>query len=199
MVDVLVQTPNLDVFGGPTSLEVSTDFGKPGIRGPIFWVGSGLPDVVLSPSQKAQVNINDFFINNGNVNSVDYSWLYKRVQSIGGEGAVWEEVLRLNQQQYSTKDLVPFEDGVGELEILLTDITQDNSSAVGFLDRFIIRNSFENAAANPVASSFTYSIITGSDSKKYLKIIFKAVVFNGTAWSNLESSHNVHTFVSYLV
>jgi hypothetical protein len=198
MVDVLVQTPNLDVFGGPTSLQVSTDFGKPGIRGPIFWVGNGLPDVVLSPSQKTQVRINDFFISNGS-NPENYSWLYKRVQSIGGEGAVWEEVLRLNQQQYSTKDLVTFESGVGELEILLTNITMDNSSAIGFLDRFIIRNSFENAAANPVASSFTYSVITGTDNKKYLKIIFKAVVFNGTTWSNLESSHNIHTFVSYLV
>jgi hypothetical protein len=198
MVDVLVQTPNLDVFGGPTSLEVSTDFGKPGIRGPIFWVGNGLPDVVLSVSQKAQVNINDFFIHNGS-NPQDYSWLYKRVQSIGGEGAVWEKVLRLNQQQYSTRDLIPFESGEGRLDILLTEITMDNPSVAGFLDRFIIRNSFENVAGNPVASSFTYSVITGSDDKKYLRVIFKAVAFNGTTWSNLGSSHNVHTFVSYLV
>ena len=197
MVDVLVETPSLDVFGGPNSIEVSTDFGKPGIRGPIFWVGNGLPDVVLSVSQKAQVNINDFFINTGS-NSVDYSWLYKRVQTIGGEGATWEKVLRLNQQQYSTKDLLLFTAGSGTLDILLDDITSDSSSAIGFLDRFIIRSSFENAAGNPVASSFTYGLAT-KDGEEYLRIVFKAVSFNGTTWSNLEASHNVHTFVSYLV
>jgi hypothetical protein len=198
MVDALIETPNLDVFGGPTSIEVSTDFGKPGIRGPIFWVGNGLPDVVLSVSQKAQVNINDFFINSGS-NSVDYSWLYKRVQAIGGEGAVWEKVLRLNQQQYSTKDLIFFTNGEGEdLDILLDDITKDSSSTIGFLDRFIIRSSFENAAGNPVASSFTYSIEL-KDGEEYLRIVFKAASFNGTTWSNLQASHNVHTFVSYLV
>jgi hypothetical protein len=198
MVDVLVQTPNLDVFGGPTSLEVSTDFGKPGIRGPIFWVGNGLPDVVLSVSQKAQVNINDFFIHNGS-NPKDYSWLYKRVQSIGGEGAVWEKVLRLNQQQYSVRQVVDFTNGLGNLDILITDITEDNSSSTGFFDRFIIRGSFENDEINPVASSFTYGPHTDSSGLKYLRITFKAVELDGTTWKNLESTHKVHAFVSYLV
>jgi hypothetical protein len=198
MVNVPVVTPNLDVFGGPSVVEVSTDFGKPGIRGPIFWVGNGNPDSVLTTSQKAQVNINDFFINNGS-NPVDYSWLYKRVQSIGGTGAIWEKVLRLNQQQYSVKTTVSFASGVGVLDILLTNITDDDPSETNFINRFIIRSSFENAEENAVASSFRYSIVTKPDTKKYLRITFKAVELDGSTWVNLEASHNVHAFVSYLV
>jgi hypothetical protein len=198
MVNVPVVTPNLDVFGGPSVVEVSTDFGKPGIRGPIFWVGNGNPDSVLTTSQKAQVNINDFFINNGS-NPVDYSWLYKRVQSIGGTGAIWEKVLRLNQQQYSVKTTVSFASGIGILDILLTNITDDDSSETNFINRFIIRSSFENAEENPVASSFRYSIVTKPDNLKYLRITLKAVELDGSTWVNLEASHNVHAFVSYLV
>jgi hypothetical protein len=198
MVDVPVVTPDLDVFGGPSSVNVSTDFGKPGIRGPIFWVGNGTPDSSLSDTQKAQVNINDFFISRS-TDPLYYSWLYKRVQSIGGTGAIWEEVLRLNQQQYSVKTAVSFSSGIGLLDILLTNITRDDSSQTNFINRFIIRNSFENVEANPVASSFTYSIVTKLDTKEYLRITLKAVELDGTTWTNLESSHNVHAFVSYLV
>jgi hypothetical protein len=151
MVDVILSTQDLDVFGGPSSINVSTDFGKPGIRGPIFWVGNGDPDSSLTTNQKAQVNINDFFINNGS-NPVDYSWLYKRVQSIGGDGAIWEKVLRLNQQQYSVKTTVPFSSGIGNLDILLTNITRDDSSQTNFINRFIIRSRSLSKVIKPLRS-----------------------------------------------
>jgi hypothetical protein len=195
MVDVVLQTPDLDVFGGPSSIDVSTDFGKPGIRGPIFWVGDKSPDVFFSASQLAQVNINDFFISTS-FDPQFYSWLYKRVPAIGAAGARWEKVLRLNPQQYSSKEIVEFSvDGVGILDIPLTKITTDNPSAINFINRFIIRNSFENTAGNPVASSFTFSIHQNTT----LRIIINAVAFNGTDWVKLAGTHKVHNFVSYLV
>ena len=196
MVDVVIQTPDLDVFGGPTSVNVSTDFGKPGIRGPIFWVGNKSPEAFFSPSQLSQVNINDFFISTRSDPDF-YSWLYKRVPAIGAAGASWEKVLRLNQQQYSIKEVVEFTDGVGTLKVRLIDVTTDSSSPVNFAERFIIRNSFENSSSFPVASSFTYNIqpLSGVD---YINIILNAVSFNGSEWNKLQGSHMVHSFVSYL-
>jgi hypothetical protein len=194
MVDVILQTPNLDVFGGPTSIDVSTDFGKPGIRGPIFWVGDKSPDVFFSVNQLSQVNINDFFISTS-PDPEFYGWLYKRVPAIGAAGARWEKILSLDPQQYSSKELVEFDvNGIGTLDIPLTKITTDSPSIISFIDRFIIRNSFENAAGNPVASSFTFSIHQNTN----LRIVINAVAFNGTDWVKLVGTHKVHNFVSYL-
>jgi hypothetical protein len=199
MVDVIIQTPTLDVFGGPASIDVSTDFGKPGLRGPIFWVGDKSPEAFFSISQLAQVNINDFFISTSPDPEL-YGWLYKRVPFFGVEGSRWEKVLSLDPQQHSSKDIVTFIEGVGILDILLTKITMDDPSIVNFGDRFIIRNNFENSAARPIASSFTYSIIESVvPDIYYLRIVFNAADFDGTSWNKLEGSHNVHSFVSYLV
>lgn len=194
MVDVVVQTPDLDVFGGPTSLDVSTDFGKPGIRGPIFWVGDKSPDAFFSPSQLSQVNINDFFISSS-PDPEFYGWLYKRVPAIGAAGAKWEKTLSLDPQQYSSKEIVEFDvDGEGTLDIPLAKITTDSPLITNFINRFIIRNSFENTAGNPVASSFTFSIYQNTS----LRIILNAVTFDGTDWVKLVGTHKVHNFVSYL-
>ena len=199
MVDAIITTPTLDVFGGPTSIDVSTDFGKPGLRGPIFWVGDRSPETFFSPSQLEQVKINDFFISTSNEPEL-YSWLYKRVPFFGVEGFRWEKVLRLNPQQYSSKDIVEFIEGEGTVKILLTNITTDDPSIVNFANRFIIRNNFENSAGRPIASSFTYSIVEDLlPDIYYLQIVFNAADFNGSSWSKLEGSHNVHSFVSYLV
>jgi len=198
MIDVIIQTPELDVFGGPSSIDVSTDFGKPGLRGPIFWVGDKSPEAFFSPSQIAQVNINDFYISTKSDPDL-YSWLYKRVPAIGVQGASWEKVLRLNQQQYSVKSLVDFDNGVSEppLLIRLSDVTTASPLPLDFAQNFIIRNSFENSSGFPVASSFTYSVepILGVD---YIKIILNAVSFDGSEWNKLQGSHMVHSFVSYL-
>jgi hypothetical protein len=194
MVNVLVETPDLDVFGGPTSIEVSTDFGKPGIRGPIFWVGDRSPEDFFLPSQKAQVRINDFFIST-NSEPEFYSWLYKRVPAVGVEGARWETVLRLSPQQYSFKHIVVFNDGAGTLRIDLDQITKDNPLTTNFVNKFIIRSSFENDSDLPVASSFTYSI----EQNTKLKIDFNAIAFDGSDWVGLQETHKIHIFVSYLV
>ena len=199
MVDVIIQTPTLDVFGGPASVDVSTDFGKPGQRGPIFWVGDRTPETFFSVSQLAQVNINDYFISTSS-DPESYSWLYKLVPFFGVDGVRWEKVLRLSPQQYSSKDIVTFIEGVGILDILITNITTDDPSTVNFGEKFIIRNNFENSAARPISSSFTYSIIESVvPGIYYLRIVFNAADFNGTEWNRLEGSHNVHSFVSYLV
>jgi hypothetical protein len=198
MVNVVLQTVDLDVFGGPTSLNVSTDFGKAGVRGTRVWVGNGAPETELTTQD---VNLYDLFINTNSFNEY-YSWLYQYVPSIGSPA--WERVLKLNPSQYSSINLINFDEGTAILNIPMANITTDTTLTTS---QFIIRSSFENGAYNgttpaestgsPIASSFTYGIpiISGV---RYLQIVFKAAAFDGTDWSGLEGSHKVHTFVSYL-
>ena len=188
MVDIVLQTPELDVFGGPTSLNVSTDFGKTGERGTRTWVGNGDPLITLATQD---VKLYDLYINTNSSPDV-YGWLYQYIPNIGSP--IWQQVLRLNPQQYSVISSIFFDDGEGTLVIPVSVITRDANPQA---NRFIIRNSFENSLGEPVASSFTYDVgpVLGTNS---ISIVLKAVAFDGSDWNNLQGSHKVHSFVSYL-
>jgi hypothetical protein len=188
MVDIVLQTPELDVFGGPASLNVSTDFGKTGERGTRTWVGNGDPLLTLV---NQDIKLYDLYINTNSSPDV-YGWLYQYIPNVGSP--TWEQVLRLNPQQYSAISSVPFDDGEGTLNIPVSVITRDASPQTS---GFIIRNSFENSSGYPVASSFTYDVkdIIGV---KYISIVLNAAAFDGSDWNSLQGSHKVHSFVSYL-
>jgi len=198
MADIVLQTTDLDVFGGPTSLNVSTDFGKTGERGTRTWVGKGDPAEILTTQD---VKLYDLYINTDNFDDF-YSWLYQYVPNIGSPA--WERVLKLNQQQYSSINLVNFDQGSAVLNIPMSNITKDTTLTTS---RFIIRYSFKNgiydeetpidSTGSPIASSFTYGIpiISGV---RYLQIVFKGALFDGTDWSSLSGDYEVHTFISYL-
>jgi hypothetical protein len=188
VVDYVLETVDLDVFGGPTSLDVSTDFGKAGQRGTRVWVGTGPPEITLTTQDIA---LYDLYINTNTVDEY-YSWLYQYVPEVGNPA--WRRVLKLNPQQNSKISLVSFDGGEGTLDIPLSTITEDTAVTA---DKFIIRFNLENAAGNPVASSFTYSIQTIL-SVKYLRIVINGAAWDGTDWTSLNGSHKVHTFISYL-
>jgi hypothetical protein len=188
VVDYVLETVDLDVFGGPTSLDVSTDFGKAGVRGTRVWVGTGPPELTLTTQDIA---LYDLYINTNTVDQY-YSWLYQYVPEVGNPA--WRRVLKLNPQQNSKISLVSFDGGEGTLDIPLSTITEDTAVTA---DKFIIRFNLENAIGNPVASSFTYSIETILG-VKYLRIVINGAAWDGTDWTGLSGSHKVHTFISYL-
>jgi hypothetical protein len=198
MAEIVLQTVDLDVFGGPTSLNVSTDFGKAGERGTRTWVGNGDPAQVLTTQD---VKLYDLYINTDDFDNF-YSWLYQYVPNIGSP--TWERVLKLNQQQYSSINLIQFDAGTAVLNIPMSNITKDTALTT---DKFIIRYNFKNGVYNetdpseslgsPIATSFSYGIpiISGV---RYLQIVFKGALFDGTDWNSLSGSQEVHTFISYL-
>lgn len=188
MVDYVLNTVDLDVFGGPTSLDVSTDFGKTGDRGTRVWVGTGSPENTLTTQDIA---LYDLYINTNTVDNY-YSWLYQYVPEVGNP--TWTRVLKMNPQQNSKISLATFTDGFADLDIPLSTITADTNVIAS---QFIIRYNIENNAGNAVSTSFTYSIATVLG-VKYLRITIKAIEYSGSAWSSLSGSHKVHTFVSYL-
>lgn len=188
MADYVLITEDLDVFGGPTSLDVSTDFGKAGDRGTRVWVGNGDPAQTLTTQEIA---LYDLYINT-NTSDEYYSWLYQYIPEVGGPA--WARTLQLNPQQNSQISLASFDTGEATLDIPVSIITGDTTVTD---DQFIVRYNLENNAGNPVATSFTYSIETVL-SVKYIRLVIKGAEWDGTDWSLLSGSHKVHTFISYL-
>lgn len=183
MADVVLSTVNLDVFGGPTTVDVSVDFGQTGQRGSRTWVGAGDPSGILA---NQPIQLYDLYIN---TNPIDpfYGWLYQYILEIGSP--TWVRVLRLNPSQYSTQVATTFTAGTGTVTIPISLLTSDSGTTA---DKYTIRYNIENTA--PVATAFTYVVDANN-----IVITIKAASWNGTTWSNLNAvSKDIHLFISYL-
>lgn len=189
MAQTLLSTVDLDVFGGPSTVDVSVDFGKTGDRGSKIWVGNGAPELNLTSSQI--IKIGDLFINTNPVDEY-YTWLYTYTETVGGPQ--WVRVLKLNPSLFSIIETTSFTNGLGTINIPLLNITSDVSISP---EQFTVRYSLENAAGDPVASSFNYSIETILG-VRYLQIRISAVKYSGNAWVDLTGSNTAHFLVSYI-
>jgi hypothetical protein len=91
MVDILLSSDELSVFGGPASIDLNVDIGAQGIRGSYIFTGNGKPtdpDVDFSQEVKAY----DLYINL-KPSDIEYLFLYQ-YGSINGVLS-WSKVLRL--------------------------------------------------------------------------------------------------------
>jgi hypothetical protein len=182
MADIVLATVDIDVYGGPAEIEVSVDFGVAGVRGSRIWAGSGDPEVYLSGQD---IKLYDWYINT-NTSEALYSWMYQYVLEIGSP--VWVPVLQLNPSQFSTIATTTFTAGSTTITIPVASLTTDAGTvAADYMIRYNISNGVE-----PVASSFTYSIISTD-----IVIVITAAKYASATWSDLAGSKDVHLFISY--
>lgn len=181
----IIDTIDLTVFGGPTTLDVSVDFGQQGVRGNKIWAGNGDPSIYLAGQE---IQLNDLYINT-NTAETYYGWLYQYVLEVGSP--VWTPILALNPSQYSAIATTTFTAGSATINIPVSNLT---TSSTVTASKFIIRYNISNA--NQIATGFTYSI-TGTYPSQNISIVIKAASWNGTTWSNLTGSQDVHLFISY--
>lgn len=182
MADIVLSTIDLDVFGGPSVVDVSVDFGQTGTRGTRVWIGQGDPAGVLG---EQDVLLYDLFINTNPIDSF-YGWLYQYVLEVGNP--TWVRVLRLNPSQYSSIEEVTFTAGSGTVAIPIALLTSDSGSVA---TQYRIRYSIEGS--NPVASGFTYTVDASN-----INITLNASELSGGTWTGLGDTRNVHFFISYL-
>lgn len=181
MADILLDTVDLTVFGGPTAVDVSVDFGAEGVRGSKIWSGPGAPEVYLVGQS---IQINDLYINT-NTNDTAYGWLYQYLLQVGNP--TWTKILQLNPSQYSAIATTTFSSGSTTVNVPLAALTSASSP---LLANFVIRMNINNA--NPVASAFVPTI-SGTN----LQLAITAAQYSSGSWGNLTGSKDVHLFISY--
>jgi hypothetical protein len=177
---------DLTVYGGPTAIDLSVDFGTQGNRGSRSWIGSGDPSITLAGQDIA---LYDWYINT-NTSQTYYSWLYQYVTEAGNP--VWTPVLKLNPAQYSTIATTTFTTGSTTITVPVKNLTAINGV---ILSNFVIRYKILNA--NPIADAFTVTL-TGTYPNQNLSIVLNGISYNGSTWSQLTGSQDVHLFISYL-
>jgi len=180
MADVVLSTVNLDVFGGPTSLDVSVDFGQTGTRGGRIWGGTGSPETELAGQD---ILLYDWYLNTVS------GLMFQYIPQAGSPN--WTVAMDITLPQYSAIATSNFSAGstIGQAVITIpkTSITND---AVVTADDFVIRYNIENT--NPIASNFTY-VISGAN----IVITIEAIEYVTGSWTDLAGSKDVHLFISY--
>jgi hypothetical protein len=187
VADIVLDTVDLTVFGGPTTVDVSVDIGESGVRGTRVWSGPGSPSTYVVSTD---LKLYDLYINT-NTGDQYYSWLYQYVLGIGNI-PTWTPLIKMNPSQYSTINSATFSSGNATINIPLSALTTSSSAVVS---NFIIRYNISKNV--PVSSGFTASI-TGTYPSQNLTIAVSGASYSGGTWSNLSGAHDVHLFISYI-
>lgn len=178
MADIVLQTVDLDVFGGPSSLEVAVDFGQTGERGSRIFAGFLGPTIDLVGEDILRY---DWYINNTTGRMFQYT-----IQP-GGNTLAWIEAVNLVLSQYSVISTTSFTAGTTTISIPTNQLTTDSGTVP---DDYVIRYSIEGS--NPISSAFTYTVSGGN-----INITVSAIEYSGGSWSNLSGNKDVHLFITY--
>lgn len=190
MAEVLLTSPELVVFGGPSDVEVQVDFGPKGSRGSKFFAGEGEPSTAPGGTLEGQdIEVNDLYINTSLV-SANYGWLYQYALELSTPA--WIKILKINSSNYHIKESLSFNSsGEASKEIFISAITDEESP---LLADFVTNVNVESVY--PIAFGITQSI-TGAGVNKKLKIDIKALSYQALAWGNLTGSNTVDISVAY--
>lgn len=191
MVDVLVDTEDITVLGGPESISVDLDVGPDGERGSRIFTSVGDPNVV-SIGGNQTFKVFDLCIN-VNPSDPDYQFLYQRINDSGNE--TWEKIFKMTTNQYSEVSLRLFVDGEVEIVLNLLDIVpEDMITSVNASDFAVMHNI--SGSLSPVVSSILVGDIITNGSSRGLPITVKASTFDGSELVPLAGSLSVHLFIS---
>jgi hypothetical protein len=181
--DVLVNTDDIVVLGGPSQIDVSVDVGPQGDRGAKFFVGSGNPNTLTLPETP---QLGDFFVNSSTAS--DYGWLYIYTQTVSNTNS-WEPALKLQPAIYSSNVDATFDsNGLTTIEVLLSDIVSDIT--ITDASRYIVQ-------ITPIHSSpVAVSINTKTVSSGYLNIDLEAVEYFSSTWQNLQGAVSLGVTIS---
>ena len=169
-IEVVLESQEISVLGGPSNIEVQLDTGATGTRGSLVYAGAGLPSASTIPNYSS-VLPGDLYVNIAD--GQNYSWLYQYL--IKPAGATWEPLLALNPVFYNSIREVAFVDGSATISIPLSSITTSFSALTA--NNFSVQLTFENE--NSVSYAISSKQVVSSD----LVITIKAAEFNGTTWS----------------
>lgn len=186
MADVLVDTADLTVLGGPQELIVQTNIGSPGVRGSIIYGVSGVPNNSGNLSGK-DVVAGDWAINYSQEN-VQYGYMYRYT------GVEWETYLPIIPYKYSTTLTATFDSsGVARINSISASFVPGATDAT---DQSGVTISYSIENSNPIASSITVptSFATVQSDRK-IDFSINASELSGSTWSPLTGDKKIHVFI----
>jgi hypothetical protein len=185
MAEVLVAGEDLTVLGGPTTINLQTDFGSAGQRGSLIYASNGVPSDSNS-GIPSDILPYDLAINIS-ASSNRYLTVYQYFSADGASG--WNELTRLSPNVGAVNLDVYFANGVSQQEpgtngiiIPVSSITQSTELTPA---NFNIQYSIESIT--PILSSFLVSpTFFTDDNIVYLGFQINAVEFNGTGFAAVD-------------
>jgi hypothetical protein len=164
MADVVLSTVDLDVFGGPSTVNLSLDVGATGERGSRIWAGPGgfATDLVGQ-----DVNLYDIYIN------TTTGYMYQYTIQLGSPSWVFLKELASGANEYNNRVATTYDsDGYA---IILYSPVPSGATVSDYVVNYNIRN-----ATQSIATSHDLVISSGT-----LYIVIKASKLSGGVWSNL--------------
>lgn len=180
MTDIVLSSVDLDVFGGPSTVEVSLDYGATGERGSRVWIGSTAPASALVGQD---VKLYDVYINKLTKEMFQY------VTQVGSPS--WVSVANLGLAEAKYAVVKSFTSGYTYLGILHP---KDQFT----IDDFVVHTTLEGMGSNvgkPIAHSIVTSISNYDASYDVLYVEIYASVLSSGSWSNLSGNNYVNLSV----
>lgn len=191
MVDVILNTDELTVLGGPASIDLDVDFGTQGIRGSRIY--SVIADPRTLPSNQLPADLIPFDL--GIVISPSEPDYLKVYQKQGTNVNDWIALYDIVPNVFSTKSVVNFSSGVASAQIPVSSVFSGlNSYDVA---NFAVQYEIEGNTTPPlpITSSSSLSVVP-VNGVQILNITVTAYEFDGTNWSVLSGNRNVSLFVT---
>lgn len=185
MAEVLVAGEDLTVLGGPTTINLQTDFGSTGQRGSLIYASNGAPS---DPNSGIPSNVLPYDLAiNISASSNRYLTVYQYFSADGASG--WNELTRLapnvgavNLDIYFANGVSQQTPGIDGIAIPVSSITQSTELTPA---NFNIQYSIESVT--PILSSFLVSpTFFTIDNIVYLGFQINAVEFNGTGFAAVD-------------
>jgi hypothetical protein len=197
MTDSNLSALDVVVFGGPTTVDLSVDFGPQGTRGSRITAITNDPR--LSTTIKPLDSVNGDILLNVTTGLPDSLMMYQK-NGVGNED--WQELVKLYPNIYSAKLNKTFANGEVECEIVLNEVfTKITDYDVS---KFMVQHNVEDLTSQspnfPMATSVSLSVAPdGSD--QVLTITIKAVEFQSGQnpdWVPINGARTIHLLVTAL-
>lgn len=191
MADVILNTDELIVLGGPSSITVDTNIGAQGPRGSRIFAGNGNPNdpnTVIGQTP----NIFDLYIN---LLASDEQYLYLYQYLLVDSSTTWVPLVKLIPNSYSDNNYVDFVGGLATVDIPLISIVNESSIATLSPDNFNVVATANST--NPIAISVSLEEdFIEIDEILNLRINLSAAEYSSGTWANASGNKIVYLQVT---
>ena len=190
MVNVLLNTDDLWITGGPERIDLNLDLGATGLRGSKIFTSNGDPNTPGNLSGSFLVN--DFAINGSTADPNTYLTMYEYVVVNGAN--TWQKRFRLFPNIFSKNYAANFTTGSTTINVAMsTDLFLSSGTLTS--SNFNVQHSIVNS--DPTASSIEIGSLSISGGNYVLPVTIHAAKYTAlSSWAALTGSNTVHLSVS---